>query len=42
MFHTHKKLISQKCVYIPVSEHFYFAKINLHLTGVAYQEAEAQ
>jgi hypothetical protein len=26
--------------YNPVSEHFSFAKISIHLTGVAYQEAD--
>ena len=33
-----KACFSNKCVYIPVSEHFSFAKIIL--TGVAYQEAD--
>ena len=32
VLNTHKKLISlkEKCVYIPVSEHFSFAKIKQH------------
>ena len=27
IFHTHKKVISLNFVYMPVSEHFYFANI---------------
>ena len=42
MFHTHKKLISLKFgaeMCLRLSEHVSFAKI-IHLTGVAYQEAD--